>query len=263
MVSIRRSLRFMQFGIVCSIGFAWCMSSNVVLAGTIGGGGGPPPPPPPPTQAAAPPTTGSPSFGGSTDAGGGNAPVTTGSDNGFSVSGGYSVAPSNANGGGPPTISFEVFEQLNVNTTAQYELGMGLFSYFYDSLGDKNISVTFTGDANVSDAGNASLAHVHLQLNGQLTGATSEANALTLSGVNFSDLFTLNKGDLVTLSFTTTVQYDSTLGGIPSNDVITFDLPNNGSLNAVPEPSSCALLGLGAIGLAIGAYRRRRAQAVA
>ena len=33
--------------------------------------------------------------------------------------------------------------------------------------------------------------------------------------------------------------------------------------SAVPEPSSLALLGLGGLGLAFGAYRRRRSQAAA
>ena len=43
-----------------------------------------------------------------------------------------------------------------------------------------------------------------------------------------------------------------------AGDTVTIDFGSK----PVPEPSSFALLGLGGIGLAIGAYRRRRAVAV-
>jgi hypothetical protein len=48
------------------------------------------------------------------------------------------------------------------------------------------------------------------------------------------------------------------LNGLGDNNVV-FDAP---IVNAVPEPASLTLFGLGGIGFAIGSYRRRKLGAV-
>jgi|GEM_PF-4416948 hypothetical protein len=87
--------------------------------------------------------------------------------------------------------------------------------------------------------------------------AVADANTI-LANAATGGLFTLD-------GFAHTYLFTGVVGGYDAynhrgQDMVTW-VPENGAppaLTPVPEPSSFALLGLGGMGLAIGAYRRRR-----
>ena len=97
----------------------------------------------------------------------------------------------------------------------------------------------------------------------------------TLAGNMFVNT---NSGTLVELNLTTNVQTLIASGGsrgdfvevdpngslllTQTDSVLRLTAPTGGGFSTVPEPSSFALMGLGGIGLAIGAYRRKRVAAV-
>ena len=132
-----------------------------------------------------------------------------------------------------------------VNPDAVFSFpGAGTVSF---DLSDTKLQVSFNGVASATT------------FNGAVF--TVESGGAPITGVSIDANSTVANFDLSRVAFTSTTiseniqGLDFRLGAITLLDI------SFGSTSAVPEPSSFALLGLGGIGLAIGAYRRRKTTA--
>ena len=79
-------------------------------------------------------------------------------------------------------------------------------------------------------------------------------------GSQISGSGTWNNKTLATLGFVNLGTYVYTAGNATNNDTVTFNIGSNpGGGGAVPEPTSMAIFGLGALGLAYRAKRKSKA----
>jgi hypothetical protein len=137
-----------------------------------------------------------------------------------------------------------VTEVVNPDAVFHFS-GAGSVSF---DLSDTKLQVSFNGVASAAT------------FNGAVF--TVESGGSPITGVSIDSNSTVLNFDLSRVAFTSTTISENIQGlDFTSGKITLLDI-SFGSAPAVPEPSTFALLGLGGIGLAIGAYRRRQMTAV-